>query len=85
MPLFMKPSLWDACYEAKTETLEKMYAAARMRNSDGAAIRRDTNRYAATDIRLRPALEAGHDLGAAVERFIQGDRSALNMLKGPKD
>jgi hypothetical protein len=62
-----------------------MYSAARMLNSDGASVKADTNRYAATDIRLRPALEAGHDLGAAVERFIQGDRTALNMLKGPKD
>ena len=85
MPLFHKPSLWDNCYEAKAQTLEQMYAAARTRNSDGASVKADTNRYAATDIRLRPALEAGHDLGQAVERYIQGDRTALNMLKGPKD
>jgi hypothetical protein len=81
----MKPSLWDNCFEAKKQTLETMYAAARSRNSEGAGVKRDTNRYASTDIRLRPALEAGHDLGAAVERYIQGDMAALNMLKGPKD
>jgi hypothetical protein len=85
MPLFRKPSLWDNVFEAKAQTLEGMYAAARMRNSDGASVKRDTNRFASTDVRLRPALEQGHDLGAAVEKYIQGDRTALNMLKGPKD
>jgi hypothetical protein len=85
MPLFHKPSLWDDCFEAKKQTLETMYSAARMRNSDGASVKADTNKYAANDLRLRPALEQGHDLGSAVERYIQGDRRALDMLRGPKD
>jgi hypothetical protein len=83
--MFMKPALWDDCYEAKTATLENMYAQARARHSNGMDAEKDVQRWARTDTRFHNAIKSGHDLGDATRRFIQGDRAALSFLKGPKD
>jgi hypothetical protein len=81
MPLFSGPSKFDDTYESKVLTLQEMDRIANARNTSQVEAAKDVNRYASNDVRLRPALAAGHDLGDAVRRYRQGDFRALDCLR----
>jgi hypothetical protein len=81
MGLFGGPSKYDDTFESKLATLEEMDRIANARNTSQVDAARDVNRYAANDVRLRPALARGVDLGDAVRRYRQGDFKALDCLR----
>jgi hypothetical protein len=81
MGLFGGPSKYDDTFESKISTLEEMDKIANARNTSQVDAAKDVNRYASNDVRLRPVLAAGVDLGDAVRRYRQGDFSALDCLK----
>ena len=80
-PIFMGPSLWDDTVESKTATLEQMFQVAVARNTSKQDAAKDVQRWAQTDVRFHEPIKRGINVGEAVMKAVEGDRTALSFLK----